>query len=43
MLVTLHLIDKASAKPIQIAIGKAFSFCVGAFDEHLKRYDRLNE
>jgi hypothetical protein len=43
VLVTLNLIDKAGAKPLQITIGKAFSFCVGAFDEHLHRYDRLNE
>ena len=41
--VSLHLIDKAGAKPFQIAIGKALSFCVGAFDEHPQRYDRMNE
>ena len=43
VLVPLHLINKAGTKPIQIAIGKVFSFCVGAFDAHLLRYDRLNE
>ena len=41
--ITLNLIDKAGTKPPQIAIGQAFSFCVGAFDVHLGRYARMDE
>jgi len=42
VLVSLHLIEKACTKPIQILIGETVTFSVGSFNMHWQRYARPN-
>ena len=43
VLVTLHLINKAGAEPLQFAIRQAFPLSVGSLDVHIARqYDPMN-